>query len=66
MLTSQHKYGGEHMSKYAVKIGEIQVRSDKPISEEERKRATKQLLQAYRGVLLITEDGLEVISRQLP
>jgi len=32
------------MPKYAVKVGEIQLRSNKPITEDERRAAIKRLL----------------------
>lgn len=51
------------MPRYAVKLGDVMLRSEKPITLEERKRAQERLAQL---VLLsppdamITEDGLQI------
>lgn len=49
------------MPRYSVKLGEIHVRSDKPISMNERAEALRQL----EGVTVLTEteDGLEIVLR---
>lgn len=47
------------MQRYAFEIGKLLVRSEKPISEEDRRRVQKMLKD--RGVLLTLDAGLEVI-----
>ena len=49
------------MPNYSVKLGEIHVRSDRPITMEERAGALKQLSDV--SVLLETESGLEIVLR---
>lgn len=44
---------------YRVKIGEVHVHSDKPITPEERKNALKELKQA--NPLIVTADGLQIV-----
>jgi len=46
------------MARYAIKIGEVHLRSDKPITGAERAEALRQLDGVY--VLTKTEDGLEI------
>lgn len=46
------------MPKYAIKIGEVHLRSDKPITPEEHKKALKELRRA--DPLIATQDGLQV------
>lgn len=51
-------HGCEHMPRYAVEIGKVILRSDKPITMEERRAAIRQLLD--NPELAYTEEGLEV------
>lgn len=46
------------MSGYALKIGDIYLRSDKPITEEQRKRAVRYLIAERRS--LVTDEGLTI------
>lgn len=46
------------MSGYALKIGEIYLRSDKPITEEQRRRAVRYLIKANRS--MVTDEGLKI------
>jgi hypothetical protein len=50
------------MPRYAVKIAEIQLVSDKPITEEERKRAVAEWKRTYKGAIMVTADGLCVVT----
>lgn len=49
------------MSRYAIKIGEIHLRSDKPITETERKNAVRRVLknpaEALRSSDIVTYVG---------
>lgn len=49
------------MPRYAVKIGALRLLSDKPISTEERERALAELARAFKGIFLVTADGIEVV-----
>jgi hypothetical protein len=57
MLTSQHTHGSEHM-RYAVKIGEIHIRSTKPITDEQRAKAIERLL---KDKTMLRVGGVEVV-----
>ena len=46
------------MPKYAVKIGEIMLTSDEPITTEQRKQALEEVKRA--DALIVTADGLVV------
>lgn len=50
------------MPDYAVEIGQIILRSSKPITEEQRKLALQELRERNR-VVYVTIEGLEVIIR---
>lgn len=54
--------GREHMNRYAVKIGEVHLVSDKPISEEERKAFILMLAQGFAAEMLA--DGAIAIRPQ--
>lgn len=60
MLTSQHTHGYERMPQYAIEIGKVLLRSDRPISEEERKDALKRLLRDPIGMLANGEAAVMV------
>lgn len=47
------------MSRYAVKIGEIHLKANKPITDEQRKQALE-LLTATCGTYMITVDDVEI------
>lgn len=47
------------MSRYAVKIGEIHLKANKPITDKQRKRALE-LLTATCGTYMITVDDVEI------
>jgi len=49
------------MPKYAVKIGEIQIKSDRPITEAERERVVKLLRQRDGETLLGTAEVTAVV-----
>lgn len=49
------------MLKYAVKIGDIQLRSDKPITMEERRRVLKQMAARDNNAILHVGGELEVV-----
>ena len=49
------------MARYAVKIGELHLTSDKPITQEQRERAKLDLIDRDRGI--VTVDGLYIVER---
>lgn len=51
------------MPKYAMVIGVVELRADRPITPEQRTRALEQLQSAYEGLLLITTDDVEIEVR---
>lgn len=55
-------HGGRTMPQYAVKIGEIHLVSNKPITPEERERAIRGMAKNHgtRRPLEVTEGGLEI------
>lgn len=46
------------MPTYAVKIGEVFLQSDKPITEEERKQAITEFKRTLRGAMMTTRAGI--------
>lgn len=59
-------HGGCRMPKYAVKIGEVHLESDKPITPEELKRAKNEWQRTFKGAIMVTTDGIAVVTRQQP
>jgi len=51
------------MPKYAMVVGVVELRSNKPITPEQRTRALEQLQSTYDGLLLITTDDVEIEVR---
>lgn len=50
------------MTKYAVEIGRVVLRSDKPITMEQRKRAIALFKKREGGPLLYVEDAEVVLN----
>lgn len=53
------------MPTYAVKIGEIQLRSDKPITETQRKHVMREVW-AFGEITLFKFGSLEAVTVVLP
>ena len=50
------------MSRFAVKIGEVQLRSNKPITDEQRKEALAIFNQNLQGdIVAVTVGGLDIV-----
>lgn len=49
------------MAKYSIKLGEIHLRSNKPITDEDKKRAIREL-DAVDNVMVTISDDLEITS----
>lgn len=51
------------MPTYAVKIGEVLLQSDVPITEEERKQAITEFKRTFRGAMMVTKAGICIVVR---
>jgi hypothetical protein len=63
MLTSQHTHGNEHMKRYAVKIGEITLQAERPITTQDQERAKEWIESGRVRIISIEmEDRVEMYA----